>query len=87
MSRGRAPGAGEGVPVAADPARVAAGWVFRFVADRARAEEAVRLYQELGFEVAADPVAPGNLAQDCEGCPVVDALGFRMIYTRRPERP
>ena len=79
IGRGRA-------EVAPDPARIAAGWEPRFVADGARADEAVRLYRELGFEVAADPVTPENLSPDCGDCRVVMALRFQMIYTRRPRR-
>ena len=69
--------------VTPDPARVADGWEPRFVADGARAEEAVRLYRELGFETVADPVVPGNLPGDCGDCAIVTALRFHMIYTRR----
>ena len=77
----RAPSSGE---VAPDPARTAAGWQFRFAADRARAEETLRLYRDLGFEVAADPIVPENLSPDCGDCRLVAALGFQLIYTRRP---
>jgi hypothetical protein len=77
----RTPSSGE---VAPDPARIAAGWEFRFAADRARADETVRLYRELGFEVAADPIVPRNLSPDCGDCRLVSALGFQLIYTRRP---
>jgi hypothetical protein len=64
-------------------ARAAAGWELRFLADRMRAEEAVRLYEQLGFEVAADPVTPEGLPEGCTDCVLATALGFRMIYTRR----
>jgi hypothetical protein len=71
--------------IAPDPARIAAGWQRRFVADGRRAEEAVALYRELGFEVCADPVGPADLAGDCEACRLVAMLQFKSIYTRRPE--
>jgi hypothetical protein len=67
-----------------DPERIAAGWTRRFIADAARAEEAMDLYRELGFEVCADPVRPEDLAGECEACRLVAALRFKSIYTRRP---
>jgi hypothetical protein len=79
-ARPRRRSAGEVEP---DPARVMAGWTPRFVADRARADEAMRLYRELGFEVAADVVDADDLSPDCGDCRIAMALRFRMIYTRR----
>jgi hypothetical protein len=67
----------------ADPARLAAGWERRFIADAARAREAVELYERLGYEVVADPVTAQELDHDCEGCALVRDLGFRTIYTRK----
>jgi len=66
-----------------DRARIADGWERRFVADRARAEEAKRLYGELGFEVVADPVAPEDLPDGCGPCRLAGELQFRIVYTRR----
>ena len=66
--------------------RIREGWAFRFVADRARSAEAVELYRELGFDVAADPIEPENLADECADCRLLMALEFRMIYTRGPAR-
>jgi len=63
-----------------------AGWEPRFVADPARAEEAIRLYRELGFEVVADLIESKDLSPDCGDCGLAMALRFRMIYTRRPPR-
>ena len=71
--------------LAADPARLAAGWEPRFVADGRRAEEAVALYESLGFDVAADPVRIETLDPDCADCQLVMLLGFRTIYTRKRE--
>jgi hypothetical protein len=68
--------------IQADPARLAAGWERRFIADGARCEEMVRLYEELGYEVAADPILPEHAGVDCEDCQLVIRLRFRMIYTR-----
>ena len=69
--------------IAPDPARAAAGWERRFVADAARADEAMRLYAELGFEVCADPLAPEDLTGGCEDCRLLMLRTFRTIYTRR----
>jgi len=66
-----------------DPARVADGWERRFLADPARAREATELYEQLGFEVAADPVRAEDLTDDCADCRLIAAIGFRVIYTRR----
>ena len=70
--------------VASRAARIADGWERRFVADGPRAEEAIGLYRELGFEVLADPVAPEDLDGGCGECHVPDQPRFRVIYTRRP---
>jgi len=66
-----------------DPARVAEGWERRFIADGQRAEEAIRLYAELGFEVAADPLKPEEMAGECTDCQLLMLLQFKTIYTRR----
>ena len=70
--------------IAPDPARLADGWERRFIADGPRCEEALRLYRELGYEVCADPLAPQDLAGECEDCQLVMALQFKTIYTRSP---
>ena len=67
----------------ADPARLADGWTRRFIADAARAEEAIELYTALGYEVCADPVRADEIADECEGCRLLAALRFKTIYTRR----
>jgi hypothetical protein len=69
--------------VTADPERLRDGWERRFVADLRRAEEALALYRELGYEVCADPIRAGDLADECDECQLVAMLKFRMIYTRR----
>lgn len=69
--------------VAPDPRRVAEGWERRFIADETRAAEMMRLYQELGFETAADPIRSEDVGDDCGDCRLVAALRFKMIYTRR----
>ena len=43
----------------------------------------VALYEELGFEVVADPVKPEQLVDDCQDCRLLILLEFKTIYTRR----
>jgi len=70
-----------------DPQRLADGWERRFIADGERAKEAMALYQELGYEVCADPLRPEDMADDCEDCKLLMLLQFKTIYTRkRPDR-
>ena len=66
----------------ADPALTAEGWGRRFTADPARAQEAIELYIQLGFEVRAEAVRPVELRDECGGCHEV-ALHFKTIYTRK----
>lgn len=68
-----------------DPALVAQGWERRFVADGKRAREAIALYEELGYEVHAEPVHPEHVNPDCEDCLLVAMMHFQMIYTRKPK--
>ena len=68
--------------IAADPERVAAGWVRRFIASGPRAQEMIQLYRELGFEVAADPIRSEQITGDCGDCELLMRLEFVMIYTR-----
>lgn len=71
--------------LAGDPARLAAGWERRFVADGARAKEAVAVYSALGFEVVADPLVGLELPADCTDCQLATLLSFKVLYTRRPK--
>jgi hypothetical protein len=66
-----------------DPARIAAGWTRRFIADAQRAAEAVELYRELGYEACADPVRQEDVKGDCEDCKLLMLLQFKMVYTRK----
>ncbi len=59
-----------------------AGWTRRFIAGPPRLEEAVELYETLGYEVRLEPVSSEELREECEGCALAPAL-FRVIYTRR----
>jgi hypothetical protein len=70
-----------------DPKRLAAGWERRFVTDASRIDEMVQLYEELGYEVVADPIRTEDLDEDCEDCQLLALRQFRMLYTRpRGER-
>lgn len=66
-----------------DPLRIEAGWQHRFVAEGQRAEEMIRLYRELGFDVAADPVLTGHDPDECSVCFGTTGESYRAIYTRR----
>ena len=81
--RGEAVRAGAEERIKPDPARVAAGWERRFVIERARVADFVALYEESGFEVAIDPVAPELLEDECSDCKLVMALDYVQVYTRR----
>lgn len=67
----------------ADPERVAAGWERRFLADGPSAAEAVALYESLGYEVDAVPLAGADLPADCTDCQLATLLAFKTIYTRK----
>jgi len=67
-----------------DPVRIAAGWERRFVIEKGRAADFARLYEETGFEVAVDPVAPEQLEEECAGCRLVFQLEYVSLYTRKP---
>jgi hypothetical protein len=60
------------------------GWERRFLADRARGEEAAALFRSLGYEVRLDPVEGSAIADDgcCSGC-AASARGLVTVYTRK----
>jgi len=58
------------------------GWERRFITDVDRADEAVELYSQLGFEVHVEPVLARDLGGVCDECAVVAACRFKTIYTR-----
>lgn len=66
-----------------DPTRLAAGWERRFVIERDRAPDLVRLYELAGLEVETDSVSPEALGEECEGCRIVFQREYVSIYTRR----
>ncbi len=67
--------------LAPDPQRLADGWERRFITDARRAEEVMALYEQLGFEVAADAIRPEELGDECDDCQLA-LLQFKTIYTR-----
>ena len=69
-----------------DPVRIAQGWQRRFVIEKARTVDLVRLYEEGGFEVVLDHVAPELLSDDCTDCRLVAALDYVQVYTRKREQ-
>jgi hypothetical protein len=84
MVRGEALRAEAESRIKPDPARIAAGWERRFVIEKPRAADLARQYEQAGFEVALDPVAPELLEDECSGCRLVFQLEYVSIYTRRP---
>jgi len=73
------------VRLARDDELAAAGWTRRFTASPPRLTELRALYETLGREVMLDPVLPGELATECEGCTLALTM-FRVIYTRPAAR-
>ncbi len=67
----------------ADPALVAEGWERRLVTDGRRATEVIDLYEELGYEVRAEPVREEELENECEDCQLIVLMQFKTIYTRK----
>jgi hypothetical protein len=59
------------------------GWARRFTGSPPRLVELKELYETTGQEVLMDPVLPGELARECEGCTLALSF-FKVIYTRRP---
>ena len=67
----------------ADSELVSEGWERRFIADVRRAEEAMELYEQLGYEVRAEPAQAEELGADCDDCQLFLLLQFKTIYTRK----
>ena len=65
-----------------DAERLAQGWERRFIADEVRIAEMVRLYQQLGYETAVDPVRPEDVGEACGDCRLVAHRRLKVIYTR-----
>jgi hypothetical protein len=62
------------------------GWERRFITDVDRADEAVQVYSQLGFEVHVEPVLASELGGDCNQCALVAGCQFQTIYTRTNRR-
>jgi len=60
------------------------GWERRFTGSPPRLVEMKELYEATGQEVLLDPVLPGELARECEGCTLALTF-FKVIYTRRAD--
>ena len=82
LVRGEALRADNEARIRPDPARLEAGWERRFVIERERSADLVRLYAVAGYEVAVDPVPPEPLADECDGCRIVFLREYVSIYTR-----
>lgn len=63
-----------------------ASWERRFVADAARARDALVLYAAAGFEVLAVPAEPQDFDAGCDSCALARSGMFQVIYTRRAAR-
>ena len=68
---------------------VAEGWERRFVATGPRLQEAVELYEEIGFDVLLEPLpteeelkGAGCEENGCTECFNVDRERYKIIYTR-----
>ncbi len=57
------------------------GWIRRFTGSPPRLVETREIYESLGRDVLLDPLLPGELATECEGCTLALTM-FRVIYTR-----
>lgn len=63
------------------------GWRRRFLADPARAREAIELYTEMGLEVRAVGLRPENFHGKCGDCPDLVCRQHVLIYTRAGSLP
>jgi len=68
--------------LSADPDLVAAGWELRFIADEHRMPEARELYEQIGFDVRAEPLPGTDDPDECSACQDI-VRHFHAIYTRR----
>jgi hypothetical protein len=64
---------------------VAQGWVRRFLADEARAREAVDTYSAAGFEVHLQKLVPDDFEEKCSDCAATVCISYVVVYTRKPE--
>ncbi len=62
-----------------------AGWERRFLASSDRAEEAVKTYTEMGFEVRTEKLTPTDFGAGCSTCAASVCSSYQLIYTRKME--
>lgn len=72
-----------GYSVQDDPELIAQGWTRRFMADPKRAEEAVALYESMGFEVKVHELTPADFGPNCTECGSQLCMSYVLIYTRK----
>jgi len=63
------------------------GWVRRTIADRARMDHIVEVYQSLGFETRILTLAADRFGDACRACAVAGAGDCLLLFTRRPAPP
>ncbi|MDZ7343188.1 MAG: hypothetical protein ONA90_01605 [candidate division KSB1 bacterium] len=68
-----------------DPKLIAEGWERRFIADAKRAQDAIEMYGELGYDVRLAPVNATALSEACSGC-LIAFTQFRAVYTRKKNK-
>lgn len=71
--------------VLATESMLADGWRRRFLAAPDRVDEAVALYEELGFEVHVEQLSKEQLGSACGDCASVVCSEYVLIYTRKPK--
>ena len=62
---------------------LAQGWERRHLADPARAQEAIKTYEALGFEVRAERLTREDFGSSCFACSAAVCKTYVLIYTRR----
>jgi hypothetical protein len=65
-----------------DAKLIADGWERRFIADAARAQEAMEMYNTMGCEVRSEFVNTEELREECSGCLAI-LKQLRVVYTRK----
>jgi hypothetical protein len=67
----------------------AEGWIKRFVAGSPRLEEAVEMYQSLGYEVLQEPISceANQESAECRTCLMANREQYKTIYTRTHAQP
>jgi len=58
------------------------GWSKRFTSEGKRLQEAVEMYESIGFEVHLEPVIAGETEEECDLCFQTEAKTYYTIYTR-----